>query len=277
MTHPFRALSVLAVAFSCGAAHAQEAIFTPAATQPAKGKVYVRQQFKFLSYGDDPTGLDRDIDEFASLTNISVGVTGNLSFTLGVPLVYRETDAPSGDDDHFGVGDLTLLGKFRFWQQDLGPIDTLRASIIGGLGVPSYDDELSSEGWNPIIGGVFTAVLGRHGFNAAARWTFTTDSEAAPVGPGKGIDDLLQYDLAYLFRIAPEAYTSETRGAWYLTAELNGAYETNSDHELLFSPGLLYEGITFAAEIGVQFPIVSDLDQRPETDFALVVGLRLLF
>jgi len=267
----------LALALCASPALAQEAIFTPAATQPAKDKVYVRQQFKYLDYGHDPTGLDRDIQDFASITNIAIGVTGELSFSATIPLIYRETDSPAGDDDQFGIGDMTLLGKWRFWKEDLGPIDTARASIVAGLGVPSYDDDFSSDGWNPIIGAVFTTVLGRHGFNASASWMFTTDSERYPVSPGQSLADLLQYDLAYLFRLAPAEYTSETRGAWYLTAELNGDYETNGDNQILFSPGILYEGITFAAELGVQLPVYQDLDHRPESDWAITFGLRFLF
>lgn len=259
--------------------HAQEAINTPAATQPAKGKVYLRQQLRFVRFGSDPSDLDRDIDQVTFLNRIALGLTGSLSLSLDVPLTYRDTDrpGPGNDDTHFGVNDLTLMAKWRFWQEDLGPVDTIRFAALAGLMIPTYDDDYSTDGFSPIIGGVMTTVLGRHGLNASARWTFTTDSRRDPVMPGQGKADLLNYDFAYLYRFAPEAYSETQTDAWYGVIELNGFYETNGDHQLLFSPGLMFEARTWAAEIGVQLPIAQDLDRRPEMDWALVVGLRFLF
>ena len=58
---------------------------------------------------------------------------------------------------------------------------------------------------------------------------------------------------------------------------MNGAYETNGDNEVLISPGILYEAVSWAFEASVQLPLARDLDHRPETDFSVLFGVRLLF
>ena len=47
--------------------------------------------------------------------------------------------------------------------------------------------------------------------------------------------------------------------------------------ELFLAPGIMYEAHGWAVEASVQLPVFKELDYRPETEFTVTVGLRLLF
>jgi hypothetical protein len=258
------------------AALAQEAINTDAATQPSLGQWVVRQQFSSTRFDGDPTGLGREIDEFTSSTLVSYGLARDISASVRLPLIYRSTEADAGDSKDAGLADVTATLKWRLFHEDTGVIDTVRFSLIGGLEVPTGNG-LSSDGWDPFIGGVLTAITGRHGFNVAAQWKFTTDGEESPVRAGEASADLFRGDFAYLYRLDPAEYGPESDAATYLVLEVNALAETNGDAEALLAPGLLYEARWFALEASVQVPAWQGLDHRPEQDFTVTLGLRLLF
>ena len=94
---------------------------------------------------------------------------------------------------------------------------------------------------------------------------------------GEGPSDALWFNSAYVYRFYPAAYSSDSNGAWYLTTELNGLYETNGDVELRVSPGIMYEGRRFAFEAMAQLPLWDDVDHRAELDFGFGLGFRLTF
>jgi len=256
---------------------AQEAIFTPAATQPAKDRVSVRQQVWLSSYHNDPTDQDRDFYEAELRTIVAWGIRGDLSLNAEIPLLYRSGSSVDGSSNEAGVGDIPLFLKHRVWQNDTGPTDTQRIGIIGGAVIPSGDNPFSSGSVDPFVGAVYTQVAGRHGFNLAGRYTLTTGGKSDAVKPGESTSDLFRYDAAYLYRIVPESYGPDAFRSWYFTLELNGNAETNGDSELFISPGILYESPEVAFELGVQAPLYQDVNERMEREFGLVMGIRLLF
>lgn len=249
---------------------AQEAIHTGAATQPSPGHTIIRQQFTYHRLRDDPTGLDRSVDQFLSSTIISHGLSSDLSLSLRAPFFHREVDAPEpGDRREFTkLDDPSATLKWRFIRHDTGPIDTFRAALLAGVVTGS---------WDPYIGVVATAIRGRHGLTLQGQWLFTTDSERRPLFPGDAAADLFRADAAYVFRVSPAEYGADTKAAFYGVMEVNSFAETNGDHEVFLSPGILYEAERFAFEAGVQVPVSQALDHRPETSFSLTFGLRFLF
>ncbi len=265
------------VLLACVPAWAQEATNTPAATQPAAGHLAVRERLQYVALSDDPSPADREIDKFVATTTLAYGLRRDLSATLEMPLAYVSVDSPGADEREFGINDLSLSLKFRPFQADLGPVDSVRLAFVGGVEIPSGDGDLSSHSWDPFAGAVFTAIIGRHGFNQSLSYKFNTGGDEFTMRPGDGREDALRYDTAYLFRVDPASYTAETTAALYATLELNGLYETGGDNEALLGPGLLYEASTFAAEATIGWPVIQDVDERPETDLTVTLGLRLLF
>jgi hypothetical protein len=258
---------------------AQEATNTPAATQPSVGKWYLREKVQYVKLGDDPSPEKRDIDKIVATTTLAYGITRDLSASLELPLVlsFEDPAGSAGTNTDFGANDLSLSLKWRPFQWDLNPVDSVRLAFFGGVETPTGSGDFGSHSWDPFVGTVFTAILGRHGFNQSLSYKFNTGGDRFNTRAGDGPDDALRYDTAYLFRLDPAEYSAQTTAATYLTLELNGLYETGGDNEILFGPGLLYEARTFALEATVGLPIVQDVRERPETDLVVTLGFRILF
>jgi len=257
-------------------AHAQQATNQAAATQPGKDRLMVRERVRHVRMHDDV----RDIHETTYETIFAYGFASDFAVMLHVPLVARDVDDPTGfteEGDNLGLGDLTLMAQWRFLRIDHGPIDTTRVGFNFGAELPSGDEGYSSDSVDPFVGLSLTHIRGRHGFGFDTRYKFNTGDRADPFMGGDGDEDAVFYNASHLYRLTPARYQADTYGALYWQTELNGVYEANGDHELLFSPGLLYEARGWAAEVSVQLPVFERVDERPETDFAVVVGLRLLF
>lgn len=259
---------------------AQEAMYTEAATMPSPGTSVYRTQLHFSRYGTPPDSDVEYSDKLEFTQSFQHGIVRDLSFRLDVSPVWEvEHLQDGGEDSDHGVSDIDAMLKWRFYKNDTGGIDTVRAALIAGAYIASGDDkDFSTQSVNPHIGAVVTIVRGRHGFNQDLSYQLNTggsgfDNTEGGMGPA----DALRYNSAYLFRLYPDRFTSDSTGAWYVTVELNGLYETNGDHDLRWAPGFMYEGQLFAFEIMAQLPLWHHLDERPELDFAVGIGLRFTF
>jgi hypothetical protein len=281
MNAPTRA-AVATLLLPAGVASAQEAMYTEAATMPSPGTVVVREQLHYSKFGYHPERGTQSTEEIVWDSMAYVGLARAWSLRLTLPAAWRTDEFPDStgrenDSDH-GVEDFDLQLKWRVYQSDTGGVNTLRAALLGGAEIASGDDsDFSSKSVNPYVGGVVTRVWGRHGFNQDLIYQFNTGGDKVDNFGGGGPDDALYFDTAYLYRIAPSRYTADSTGAWYVTAEMNGLYETGGDTELRFAPGLMYEGRTFGFEIMAQLPLWHDLDERAELDLSIGVGFRILF
>lgn len=280
--HNFMLTIVVAISYSAlTSARAQEPPNAEnAATAPSPGHFVVREMVHYnrLKLNANWPKEDRDIEDVEFMTQLNAGLTQNVSLSLRLPVFLREQDANGGGTDREeGVGDFTALAKWRIVQKDLSALDTLRISLVGGAKIRTGDSPFTSDAYNPILGAALTHVRGRHGINADLQWTFTTDGNDDPLYPGESTADLLRYDAAYVYRLYPEKFTAESKGGFYAVMEMNGAYETNGDHEILISPGVMYEAARWTLELSVQLPALEDIDHRAEYDYAVVAGVRLSF
>lgn len=275
---PSRLAGAVLAAIAVAPATAQEAMYTEAATMPSPHTWIWRQQFHYMRHGSHPVSMMAKSEEYESLTTLAYGLDRGLALYLDIPVVaMAEEHMDERRWDH-GVPDLDLTLKWRFHQSDTGGVDTVRGAFLGGARFASGDDrDFSSQSVNPHVGGVITVVRGRHGFNQDLIYTFNTGGTREANMGGDGPDDALAFNTAYLYRVIPARYTSESTGAWYVTAEVNGLYETNGDLELRWAPGFMFEGRRFGFEVMAQFPLHHDLDERAELDLAVGVGIRVLF
>lgn len=201
------------------------------------------------------------------------GATENLALILAAPFVHREIDAlgPGGSSMQFrhdGLADVTLLAKYRVWQNDVGPLHTLRWAVIGGVNIRSGDSDITSDSYDPILGTVFSWRRDRRSFDADLLYQLNT-------GGGQAGHDVLRYDLAYSYRLMPETFGTSNPYSFNVVAELNGRYLTDGSHEVFFAPGLQFAMPRWVLEASLQLPVVQDLSGgMPEDDFRLIVGLR---
>jgi hypothetical protein len=265
--------AIAALAFA-PAAMAQEAMFTQAATMPSPGTGVWRQLVHYSEYSG-PHGAESQVLEV--MAAVQFGLARDLSLTLEAPVVWHRMEHGDGTTDRdFGVDELNLMLKWRFYKEDTGGVDTRRAALLLGAEFPSGSG-IADNSVDPYIGAVYTQVWGRHGFNQDAIFRLNTGGASEDNFGGEGSAEAIFLNTAYLYRIAPAAYTSDTKGSYYLTTELSQIYETNGDYEVRFAPGIMFEGWQWAWEAMVQLPVYEDVDKRPELDWSVGFGIRLSF
>jgi len=301
-------LALVALVLLSNRAFAQLPIHSDAAVQPSAGHFLLREQFMFGNLGRDPTGFGHEVREYVATTDLTWGVTPRFALTAVIPLMWQSVDSevldhsghggsggggnpfpfpfpfpgdggttahPLGSD--FGLDDITVGFKWRLYEHDFGPIDTLRLALLGGVETPTGEDAYSSDSWDPEIGAVISYIQGRNGVNASLEWKNNRGKHPLNLHAGMGEDDALFYNASYLFRLFPDAYSSTSRSATYLLLEGNGIYETNGDNEILVSPGIMYETRDMAFEFSVQLPAYQDIENRPKTNVTFTAGIRFFF
>ncbi len=167
---------------------------TDVALTPPKGGTIVRGQARYLRLRDDPTGLGREVDLYLTTTTFVHGFTPRLAVLGTLPVLHREVNlAAGGGMSNTGLADIPLLAKYRFYQDD-GPGVTTRWAVIGGLEVPTFDNNFSSESVDPIIGTVWTHQERDWWVDWDVLYKFNTAGGVAG-------DDELRADVAYSLRL----------------------------------------------------------------------------
>jgi hypothetical protein len=258
---------------------AQEAMYTQAATMPGPAGVIYRTQVHVARYGTEPTTNVARATELELINAVQIGLVRDLSLTLEAPVVFkRETLNDGSRDSDSGVEDLDAMLKYRIYREDGKGVNTTRIALLGGAQFASGDDgDFSSKSVNPHLGGVISIIRGRHGFSQDASFKLNTRGDDAGNRGGDGPSNVFMLNSSYVFRLFPDAFTSESIGAWYTTTELSCYFETNGDSELRYSVGIMYEGRRWAFEAMVQLPLWNELDHRAELDWACGVGFRFSF
>ena len=268
---PDHALLLMLAAVAAGLCTTARAgpINTDVAMTPRKGGSILRLQY---IYGEvEGKGEIEDIRTSRIKATYVFGLKSNLALFLTETYVNRKVERITPElkrfeDTEDGFADLTFLVKYRFWQDDRRPGESLRWAVLGGLNIRSGDSKFTSDSYDPILGTVFTWPRDRGTLSTDLVYQFNT-------GGGKSRHDALRYDVAYSYRLTPGTY--EPGHAWEINAvgELNGRYVTDGSHEIFLSPGLQFVTQQWIFETSIQLPVLQDLD-GPETDYRIVVGLR---
>ena len=246
-------------------------INTNLALTPPKGGSIFRLQYSYVKA--DGHGPVRQINRSTVTGTYVYGVEPNLALFLTVPYSNQQVDkvVPQPgriEEAHDGVADLTFLAKYRFWQKDPRPQETLRWAALGGMNIRSGDSDFSSDSYDPILGTVFSWQRDRGWLDADMSWLFNT-------GDGENRHDVLRYNVSYSYRLFPTVYESANVHELDAVAELNGRYSTSGSHEVFFSPGLQLITRRWIFETSLQLPVVQELaDDEPETEYRLVMGFR---
>ena len=239
-----------------------------ALTPPEDGWI-IRAQWRYSRLGDDPTPPGRQVNLSLQPITAVYGVTADLALQATVPISYRKIAFGSGvERSDTGVGDITVLAKYRFYQEDK-PGVTTRWAAIGGLEVPTFDGAFSSESFDPIIGTVWTHQERAWWIDWDILYKFNTAG-------GLDGEDELRGDVAASVRLLDGE--SDTIGPWglYAIGEVNANYFTDGSVQIFVSPGIQWITPNLILEAGVQLPMVQDLAApRLERDFTVVLSLRV--
>ncbi len=272
---PFRSGMVAVLAWSVGSltvapSHAGP-INSDVAFTPRKGGSILRLQYAYTeAHGSADILHARTTGVRATFIH---GVREDFALIVSAPYVHREVDKLDADGfglelRHDGIADITVLGKYRFWQKDSGPLESVRWAVLGGINVRSGDSKFSSDSYDPIVGAVYSWRRDRAHLDADLVYQFNTAG-------GRAGHDTLRYDLAYSFRLFPAVFRTERPRAIDVIAELNGRYTTDGSHELFLSPGLQFATERWSIEASVQFPVAQELaGDAMEIDYRVVFGVR---
>lgn len=302
-----------------GAAIAGPAITIPATTlSKGAGAISVRVEYvKFRAFSDAALeqfarqGIEAHSVDYLLTPSVSAGygITDDLTIGLRLPYVLR-TGIRSGHDeggevvidthgDSDGVGDLTVLGQYRFLNSQ--PINVEGAMLVGlkvptgatGVkdrnGVPFETEHQPGSGsWEPLFGMAVSKRVGLISFDANLLFTF-----AGRGAQRTNLGDRLHYNLAASYRLGNEKshhHSHETaehqhlvwdlilevNGEWQGKQEISNAVDENSGGSLVYlSPGVRLCGDNgWAATLSVGIPIIEELNGvQHETDVRAVFGL----
>lgn len=252
------------------ATHAAGLHTNVALTPPLDGTI-LRTQWRYTRLFNDPTPLGREVHLSVQPITLVHGLTADLALIGTVPIIHRKIEFGSGaTKTDTGIGDIPLLLKYRFYQDDK-PQQTTRWAMIGGAEVPTFDDPFSSESFDPIIGTVWTHQRLDWWIDWDVLYKFNTAGGIA------GDDELRADAAASLTLLSGE---SETLGPWtlYAIGEINTKYITDGSAQVFASPGIQLFTSRWVVEAGVQLPIYQDMKSpRLETDYTFVLSVRIVF
>ncbi|MEO0476191.1 MAG: hypothetical protein AAF085_09545, partial [Planctomycetota bacterium] len=116
---------LLAILIPTVTASAQEVLYTPSATSPGKGIFALRQNISYESFDGVRADGPFELNQVSYETAIAYGITADLTIMGHLPLVYRDFSEPAtSNSESFGIDDLHVMLKYRFFQKDVGNIDT---------------------------------------------------------------------------------------------------------------------------------------------------------
>jgi hypothetical protein len=262
------ARGVLLCALMVSAGSAQEMLSMPSATAPSPGVLIPRVQLRGSVFEGGQGLVEQRV-------RAEYGLVRDWSASLELPINQGFFDGPRPSGGAVGLGSLEALVEWRVVRWDLGPIDTVRGTVFGGADLPTGTGGFGESGLQPCVGGVVTTILGRQGFDVAARYTWATAGAARhPHTLSQNGRDRLEADVGYAFRLAPATYGEVREAAWYGTLELNSAFSADDAHLVTVGPGLLIEAPTYALELGVQLPASSAEDHAPRLRYGVILGVR---
>ncbi len=274
---PSRILLVLGLLMALASPAVAGPINSDVAFTPRKGGTILRLQYL---YGEaDANEQFRHQSKSVVRATVVQGFSKDVALFLTLPYVNVQTDRivtrygrkRRTEDTQDGLADLTLLGKFRFWQKDYAPLHTARWAGLVGLNVRSGDADFTSDSYDPIVGTVFTWRRDRNLIDADLIYQFNTGRQTFQ-------HDTLRYDLAYTYRIFPAKFGAEHDYQVDLVAEVNGRYRTDGSHEVFLSPGVQLSARRVVLELSIQLPAIQNLPSyESESDYRLVMGVRFVW
>jgi len=266
-------------------------IRTATATTLSQGKLFFDAQAEFIDLdefsdsqllGFSKRGKDAHTAEsiFHSILSMGYGVTDNLTISLRMPYEnidnIREAHSDEPGEIHLhgdakGIGDLTLMGQYRFLKTD----NNFETALFLGLKIPTgktNDRDIHGEtfeaeflpgtgSWNPIIGAAATKRYGKVSLDGNLQYTFGTRGTQFT-----NLGDIFSYNAAVSFRAmsGPVAWDLilEANGEWKEKQRIRGDKDPNSGGNTLFlSPGTrVVFGKSVSTYLSIGIPLFQDMN-----------------
>jgi Putative MetA-pathway of phenol degradation len=261
----------------------------------SEGEYIIREQFVINKSGDDPSGMDRERTERLLASTLVYGVNPDLALFGTLPYTDRKLESNTNTRSTNGIGDSRVFARYTIFKDDFVG-GTFRIAPFAGVKLPTgEDDKQDSLGTLPMsvqtgtgswdVFGGLVATYGSTNWEIDGQISYQANTEAHDFEAG----DIARADVSLQYRLIPTALSSNSD---YF---LNGIIETNIIHQdkhkvdgndnpnsggtvIFLVPGLQYAAERYIAELGVQVPIVQDLNGTAlENEYIFRVGFRVNF
>ncbi|MBI5633547.1 MAG: transporter [Nitrospirae bacterium] len=280
-------------------------IRTVSATTLQQGKVSFAAQAEFIDldgFSDSQLlrfamqGKDAHTAEsvFHSIMSMGYGITNDLSVSMKLSYEHIENIREAHSDepgevhlhgDAKGIGDLTIMGQYRFLKTD----NNFESALFFGLKVPTgktndrdiQDETFEAEflpgtgAWNPIIGIAATKRYGKVSLDGNLQYTFGTRGTQFT-----NLGDIFNYNAAASYRAVSGTIAwdliLEANGEWKEKQRIRGEKDPNSGGNALFlAPGAR---VVFAKKVSTFFsvgiPLVQDMNGiQDDTKYKALFGI----
>lgn len=280
-------------------------IRTASASTLPQGKLFFGAQAEFIDLDDfsdsDLLGFSsrgKDVHTagsiFHTVLSMGYGITDDLTVSLKTAYEkianIREAHSDEPDEIHLhgdakGIGDLTLMGQYRF----LKTADNFESALFLGLKVPTgktnardingetFEAEFlpGTGSWNPILGIAATKRYGKISLDGNFQYTFgTMGTQSTNLG------DIFGYNAAVSYRAASGTIAwdliLEANGEWKGKQKISGEKDPNSGGNTLFlSPGIrVVFGKNLSSYLSVGIPVLQDMNGiQDDTKYKALFGL----
>lgn len=266
-------------------------IRTAAATTLPQGKVFFDAQAEFIDLDEFS---DRELLGYAkrgndvhtagsiyhTILSMGYGVTDNLTIGLRMPYEnidnIREAHSDEPGEIHLhgdakGIGDITLMGQYRFLKTET----KFESALFLGIKIPTgktNDRDIHGEtfeteflpgtgAWSPLIGIAATKRYDTVSLDANLQYTFSTrGTQFTDLG------DIFNYNAAVSYRAVSGTVSwdliLEANGEWKEKQKIRGEKDPNSGGNVLFvAPGTrVVFGKKFSSYLSVGLPVIQDMN-----------------
>lgn len=238
---------------------------------------------------------DEELHVIQVPTILGYNFTANTVANMVVPYVIKEfKDRNKRHFDARGVGDISVIGKYRFYHEDV-PFGSTQMAIIGGLELPTGDTtkrkdgiklsrslQLGSGGVNPSFGLGAGWISAFHALEGGVQFKYNSRHNGFRFGTDTN------YDLAYAYQVYPRWPVENAQLSFLL--EFNGEHRernisgstkarASGGDTIFLSPGIQYIFLDYAlVETSFQFPVLDQVNGRQlNKDYRVMFGFRVIF
>lgn len=237
-------------------------------------------------------GGGKELNVWTAPAIFSYALITDATVTLTVPYINKHFETPTSTFKASGIGDISLIGKYRFYRRDV-PFGRDQAAFIGGLEFPSGSTsegpgikaapplQLGSGGVDGIVGVAAGTTRSWYSIEGAVQGKINSEAKDFHFG------NALLYDLYLAYQTYPGwptppaqlNFSVEFNGRTVADNKVEGRTLNTGGTVLFISPGIQYivtGNLLF--ETGVQIPIVKDFPSGAlEPDFTVLFGFRFIF
>ncbi len=225
---------------------------------------------------------------------LRTGIWENLDARLIIPYfdkgLKRQSFKASFSDSNSGLGDLTLISRYRVFSQKKK--DSFNLAVGFGLEMPTgATDEKDSSGktpgyiqpgggaWNPILEVGAHKVMGQHWFGSHFLYKMTTEGELGDKDFER--PDVFKYNFSYGYALSRYFDAElELNGEVKSKAELAGKEMNNSGGHMLFLTPGFHVKIRKGMHFGLCAPVTVYRDMngvQPVEDYRVVAKFAMKF